>query len=87
MDMNLETTYEDLSITDPRQREIHFGQDDHLRMYGRDYDKRLEKGGFEVELYDVWAKPEADNITRYMFMDKELLYIAKNGVSVAAQQV
>jgi SAM-dependent methyltransferase len=87
MDMNLETTYEDLSITDPRQREIHFGQDDHLRMYGRDYDKRLEKGGFEVELYDVWAKPEADNIARYMFMDKELLYIAKNGVSAAAEQV
>lgn len=80
MDLSLETTYEDLSITDPREREKHFGQDDHLRMYGRDYDKRLEKGGFEVELYNVWDTI-GDDAKRYGFMDGELLYIARNPIA------
>lgn len=84
MDMKLETTYEDPSITDPREREIHFGQDDHLRMYGRDYDKRLALGGFDVDLYNVWDKISAEEAERYRFMDGELLYIARNPVKEPA---
>lgn len=78
MDFNLETTDEDLTITDPKEREKRFGQDDHVRMYGRDYDKRLEMGGFEVELYDVTEKYPAGEIERYKFMKGEMLYVAKN---------
>lgn len=47
-DLSKATTYEDASITDPKEREKHFWQDDHLRLFGRDYGKRLEKGGFKV---------------------------------------
>lgn len=43
-----EKTYEDASITDPKAREKAFGQDDHVRMYGKDYGQRLAKGGFKV---------------------------------------
>lgn len=46
---DLETTYEDPSITDPREREIHFLQDDHVRIYGRDYGQQLAKAGFGVQ--------------------------------------
>lgn len=41
-------TYEDASITDPAERLAHFGQEDHVRIYGRDYPDRLREAGFTV---------------------------------------
>lgn len=43
------TTFEDDTITDPEERTRLFGQYDHRRVYGRDYDERLRAAGFEVE--------------------------------------
>ena len=43
------TTFEDDTITVPAERTRIFGQYDHLRVYGRDYDDRLREAGFEVE--------------------------------------
>lgn len=56
-----ETTYEDPTITDPVEREVHFGQKDHLRDYGLDYGKRLAEAGFEVDEIDYirYLDPEA----------------------------
>lgn len=48
-DRSRETTFEDNSITDPKERTRLFGQYDHRRVYGRDYDDRLRDAGFEVE--------------------------------------
>ncbi len=39
-------TYEDGSITSPVERELHFGQSDHVRYYGRDFRERLRSAGF-----------------------------------------
>jgi len=47
----LEQTYEDSTITSPQEREKHFGQKDHVRIYGKDYSQRLKEAGFEVEAY------------------------------------
>lgn len=44
-------TYEDPRIQDPRQRELHFGQSDHVRQYGRDFAARLEQGGMKVKCF------------------------------------
>jgi SAM-dependent methyltransferase len=41
-------TFEDLSIVDPDERTRLFGQEDHVRMYGKDYKTRLEKAGLSV---------------------------------------
>ena len=41
-------TFEDKTITSPAEREKMFGQDDHVRMYGKDYGKRLSSVGFKV---------------------------------------
>ena len=47
-------TFENNSITDPREREKIFGQSDHVRKYGRDYPRRIEKAGLiPVEDYFV----------------------------------
>src|ERR1051326_8972434 len=40
-----DVTFEDHSITDKREREKIFGQDDHVRKYGKDYPKRIEQAG------------------------------------------
>jgi SAM-dependent methyltransferase len=39
-------TYENSSVTDPVLRDLHFGQFDHVRFYGRDFRDRLRDAGF-----------------------------------------
>lgn len=39
-------TYEDPAITDNTGREVHFGQNDHVRIFGRDFRDRIMSGGF-----------------------------------------
>jgi SAM-dependent methyltransferase len=53
-------TQEDLSITDPRLRAKLYGQADHVRQYGRDFQKRLESVGFQVTIISKseLAQPE-----------------------------
>lgn len=52
-------TYEDSTITSGFDRAIHFGQCDHLRIYGRDVRMRLSEAGFsnieEITAYGVRA--------------------------------
>jgi SAM-dependent methyltransferase len=48
-----ETTREDPTVTDPAERLRLFGQDDHVRAYGRDYYDRLVEAGFAVTHNDV----------------------------------
>lgn len=43
-------TFEDPSITDPKERLKYFGQEDHVRAYGPDFSGRLKEAGFEVEV-------------------------------------
>ena len=49
MKNSLEKTYEDFTITDPKERQKHFGQYDHVRWYGMDYFDRLKSVGFDAE--------------------------------------
>jgi len=48
----LEKTIEDPICSDPRERELRFGQKDHVRIYGRDYPDRLQRAGFIAEVFD-----------------------------------
>ncbi len=74
---NFEETYEDLSITDPKEREKHFGQYDHVRWHGKDYGRRLAKSGFKVEELD-YIRNFSEQEIEYMRLPKnEILYIAK----------
>lgn len=43
-----ENTYENSSITDPFLREVHFGQNDHVRIYGRNIRDRIADAGFTI---------------------------------------
>ena len=48
IDYKNKNTYEDSSITEPKDREVHFWQKDHVRLYGLDYPNKLEKVGFNI---------------------------------------
>ncbi|MEO8587759.1 MAG: methyltransferase domain-containing protein [Flavobacteriales bacterium] len=58
---NSPTTIEDPSVTDPRERERLYGQFDHLRLYGQDYQGRLVAAGFIVERLQLARRKEFDH--------------------------
>ena len=47
----LESTFEDPTITAAKDRELYFGQGDHVRFYGRDFIDRVSNAGFSVERF------------------------------------
>lgn len=75
LDYTRDTTYEDASITSPEEREKHFWQKDHVRLFGNDYPDWLKKAGFEVETFDVNKKYPAELVSRYRLIEQEMLYI------------
>jgi SAM-dependent methyltransferase len=75
IDVKREETYEDYSITDPWEREKHFWQKDHVRLYGLDYGKRLESVGFKVEENDFIKEIGEDLSIRYALPLGELLFV------------
>jgi len=56
-DRNSETVYEDFYITTAEDRIKAFGQFDHLRIFGNDFEKILTSAGFYVEIVDVSKLP------------------------------
>jgi SAM-dependent methyltransferase len=74
-DLNRETTFEDNSITDRKERAKIFGQYDHVRIYGTDYFKKLRSIGFEVDEVDYTSKLSEKEITEYCLTKGELLPI------------
>ena len=75
-DMSRSETYEDKSITTPEEREKHFWQKDHVRLFGRDYPNYLEKAGFKVKEFDLNVAFDPTEIAKFRLMKKEILYIA-----------
>lgn len=51
-----ETTYEDDTIKDANERLIHFGDADHVRVYGTDFLQRLTNAGFNVKVETAFGK-------------------------------
>lgn len=73
MKNSLEKTYEDFSITDPKERQKYFGQYDHVRWYGMDYFDRLKSAGFEVEINYYSQKFSDEEIRRFGLNRNEIL--------------
>ncbi|MBI9067177.1 MAG: class I SAM-dependent methyltransferase [Salinivirgaceae bacterium] len=77
IDRNREETYEDSTITDPKEREKHFWQHDHVRLYGRDYGKKLAAVGFKVTESNYVDEIGTDLFNRYALPEGEIIYICK----------
>jgi SAM-dependent methyltransferase len=67
-------TYEDLSITTPEERIKAFGQHDHVRIYGYDYQKRLESAGFIVRAVPYGSTFSSEDRLKYGINRSEIIY-------------
>lgn len=72
-----EETFEDDSITDPKEREKVFGQDDHVRLYGKDYPDRLRKAGFKVTEDKFVQELPKEKVKRYALPEDEIIYFCQ----------
>ena len=73
MKNSLEKTYEDFTIKDPKERQKHFGQYDHVRWYGMDYFDRLKSVGFEADANFYSQKFSKEEIKKFGLRENEIL--------------
>ncbi|MDW5264643.1 MULTISPECIES: methyltransferase domain-containing protein [Acidobacteriaceae] len=71
-----EHTYENDSIQNPLLRELHFGQSDHVRYYGRDFRSRLKAAGFE-KIEEVTA--QGQDVMEYGLLRGEKFFVCSKG--------
>ena len=77
IDTNNPNTEEDKNVTDPKERERLYWQDDHVRLFGLDYGKRLEKAGFKVTESDFINELDPKLVERYALPKDEIVYFCE----------
>ncbi len=74
---NRATTYEDANITTQEDRRKHFGQFDHVRIYGTDFIDRFQKPGFSIEHRDFADTIPVGVKERHVFKQQEIFLLRK----------
>ena len=77
IDTNNQNTEEDPNIIDPKERERLYWQADHVRLFGLDYGKRLEKAGFKVTESDFINNLDPALVERYSLPKGEIIYFCE----------
>ncbi|MBW1294275.1 class I SAM-dependent methyltransferase [Aquimarina litoralis] len=72
-DLSRDETFEDDTITDPKERAKIFGQYDHVRVYGKDYFEKLRSIGFQVQEVDYTNKLSKEEVIKYCLAPGEIL--------------
>jgi predicted SAM-dependent methyltransferase len=73
--LNLEETFEDETVTTAEQRRAVYGQDDHVRLYAKDYVDRLQTAGFIVNLFNVADEYGIEEARKYGLSESDNLYV------------
>ncbi|MFN2422447.1 MAG: class I SAM-dependent methyltransferase [Cryomorphaceae bacterium] len=74
VDYDRAETYEDETIITPEDREKHFWQKDHVRLFGRDYPDRLADAGFKVKSDDFVKSLGEETTERFRLQRREVVY-------------
>ena len=77
IDYNLDETFEKEEYNTPELRLKYYGQDDHVRIYGKDFLKRLKSVGFHVEIYKPENLLEKNIIEKYGLLNEEIFICRK----------
>ena len=77
LNMSYKQTYEDFTITDPKERNKAFGQYDHVRVYGMDFFERLKNVGFKVEKCEYTSKLSEEEKIKYCLPKKEIIPVCR----------
>lgn len=72
---SIEKTLEDSSIKRPEDRELVYGQRDHVRIYGSDYKLRLEKAGFSVIEHRFAEDMEPQTVSKFGLLKEERIFV------------
>jgi len=71
------TTFEDVTINNPKKQLELFGQPDHVRIYGRDYEDRLQHASFKVELINWPSHYDHNTRFKYGLKENEIIYLCR----------
>ena len=72
-----EITEEDPMVTSPQDREKLYGQNDHVRRYGKDYANRLRSVGFDVTEDKYCSELSEEERTKYALPEDEIIYYCR----------
>jgi SAM-dependent methyltransferase len=74
----LETTYEKPEHLSPSEQYAAYGEPGHVRLYGKDYARRIEEAGFRVEVFQWSTEDEAFGGRRNTFglLEGESVFVA-----------
>lgn len=64
-------SYENTQITSPKDRDLHFGQPDHCRFYGRDFRDRVVESGFFCREVTAFGS----EVVRYSLIPGEKIFV------------
>lgn len=78
VDQTRKTTFEDKSIVTPKERASAFWQEDHVRLYGRDFPNRLRKSNLLVSLLHAKDLVPKNKIKPYGLPDYPLYICSKH---------
>ncbi len=68
-----ERSYENEGVADDAGRELHYGQNDHIRYYGRDFRSRLSRAGFAVQEHTAFG----EEAIRYGLLRGEKVFLCR----------
>lgn len=66
-------TYENEAVRDAAGRVLHFGQNDHVRFYGRDFRDRLRGAGFALEEFTA----SGEEVVKYGLIPGETVFVCR----------
>lgn len=72
-----DTTLEDSSIVDPKERMKVYWHWDHVRLYGNDFKERLTSAGFDVSVVNYYDSFSGNERKRYGFEGDEFIFVCK----------
>jgi SAM-dependent methyltransferase len=77
LDLGRSETLEDPAVRSERDRELWFGQSDHVRVYAPDIAGRLEAAGFAVTRERVALTLGAEAVARYRLLEADDLFMCR----------
>lgn len=73
---DMETTEQEKDMNDD-ERILHFGQKDHVRLFGYDYKEKIECQGFKVSVLTPKEKYTPEQIEYYGFIEDDIILICE----------
>lgn len=75
-----EVTFESDDVLTEQERQEYYGQSDHVRLYGYDFEERIKKYGFEVQSYSYHEKQSDEIINKMSMVENDTIWILSKGM-------